>query len=144
MFASDDHPAAQANIRSFAAVVAKDKEGWLDLFAADAVVEDPVGVSGLDPTGEGHRGREAIARFWDTVIAPGELSFDVRMRVPRGDECAVMTGLENRAGGVHLESEMIVIYRVDAEGKIVSLRAFWDYEAVQQKITELAAAAEAK
>jgi len=101
-------------------------------------------VSGLDPTGEGHRGREAIARFWDTVIAPGELRFDVRMRVPRGNECAVMTGLENCFGGIRLESEMIVIYRIDANGKIVSLRAFWDYEAVQQKITELAAATEAK
>ena len=33
--------------------VAKDKKNWLSLFADDAIVQDPIGVSPLDPEGEG-------------------------------------------------------------------------------------------
>ncbi len=50
--------------RSQAAVTAKDRKGWLGLFAADAVVQDPIGPSPFDPDGSGHRGPEAIAAFY--------------------------------------------------------------------------------
>ena len=126
---NDNHPAALANINSFAAVVAKDKQAWLELFADDAVVQDPVGVSGLDPTGLGHKGKEAIAGFWDMTIANSTIDFDVKFREPRGDECAVVAALTNRmADGNSLSTEMVVIYKVNEQGKIISLRAFWDYD----------------
>jgi len=32
---------------------------------------------------------------------------------------------------------MIVIYRVFSDDKIVSLRAFWDYEAMEQQLLSL-------
>ena len=41
---------------SMAAVVAHDREGWLALFADDAVVEDPIGPSAFDPEGPGTAG----------------------------------------------------------------------------------------
>ena len=47
--------------RSMAAIETKDRDGWLSLFAEDAVVEDPIGPSMLDPEGLGHRGKEAIS-----------------------------------------------------------------------------------
>ena len=47
--------------RSQAAVAAKDRSAWLALFADDAVVQDPIGPSPLDPGGGGHRGAAAIA-----------------------------------------------------------------------------------
>ena len=62
---STEHPARLAAKRSMEAVHKKDKQAWLDNFADDAVVEDPIGVSALDPTGKGQRGKEAIERFWD-------------------------------------------------------------------------------
>ena len=43
----DPHPARDASLRSMEAVEAADREGWLGLFAADAVVEDPIGESPL-------------------------------------------------------------------------------------------------
>ena len=58
---STEHPARLASQRSMDAVHKKDKQAWLDNFADDAVVEDPIGVSALDPTGKGQRGKEAIA-----------------------------------------------------------------------------------
>ncbi len=48
-----------------AAVAAGRKDEWLALFTPDAVVEDPVGPSRLDPAGQGHRGHDGIGRFWD-------------------------------------------------------------------------------
>ncbi len=135
---SEEHPAAAANRKSFAAVEAMDKSAWLSLFAEDAVVQDPVGVSVLDPTGEGHQGKAAIVKFWDNVIASGTPRFVVHQRIPRGSECAVLASLTNRMpDGTELETEMIVIYKVNDEGKIVSLRAFWDYDSLEKKIQDL-------
>ena len=50
-------PAELAFARHVAAVEAKDRAAFLANFADDAVVEDPVGPSPLEPTGRGHRGR---------------------------------------------------------------------------------------
>jgi len=36
------------------------KENWLALFDDNAIIEDPVGESPLDPSGEGHKGKKAI------------------------------------------------------------------------------------
>ncbi|WP_432420934.1 hypothetical protein [Nocardia cyriacigeorgica] len=51
-----DHPARAAGLASQAAVRARDKNAWLELFAEDGIVEDPIGPSGFDPEGRGHRG----------------------------------------------------------------------------------------
>ncbi len=40
------------------------------VFADDAIVEDPIGPSVFASEGVGHRGRGAIAAFWDKAIAP--------------------------------------------------------------------------
>ena len=82
------HPAQLASAMSRRNVMGKNRAAWIDLFADDAVVQDPVGVSPLDPSGGGHRGKEAIGRFWDMVIAPGNVEMIVRESYPAGDECA--------------------------------------------------------
>ena len=43
--------------QSMALTEAKDRDGWLALFADDAVVEDPVGPSMFDPDGKGSAAR---------------------------------------------------------------------------------------
>ena len=40
-----EHPAHVAGRRSREAVIARDKDAWLDVFADDAIVEDPIGPS---------------------------------------------------------------------------------------------------
>ena len=74
--------------RSMDCVHAKKREDWIANFAEDAHVEDPIGKSMLDPTGAGHRGRAAIAAFWDRVIAPNRVMFEIRHSYACGDECA--------------------------------------------------------
>jgi len=122
-----NHPAQRASFESIKMVSAKNKEGWLALFADDAVVQDPVGKSPLDPVGEGHKGKAAIGAFWDMIIAGGDFKYRMDQSFPCGDECAnVWVGINNRPDGTVFEVPMVTIYKVNAQGKLVSLRAFWD------------------
>ena len=114
--------------------VAKDKQNWLDLFAEDAIVQDPIGKSPLDPVGDGHKGKEAIEKFYDAVIANGNIEFNILESIPCADECANFAQIINIVGDVKIETKMIVIYRVNSDDKIVSLRAFWDYEKMEDQL----------
>src|ERR1700759_2855192 len=81
-----ESPAHVAGKRSRDAVGARDKEAWLAVFADDAIVEDPVGPSHFDPEGKGHRGKDAIARFYDMAIAPSDLTLNVEKTYKCGNE----------------------------------------------------------
>ena len=126
---SNDHPARLASRRSMEAVHKKDKQAWLDNFADDAVVEDPIGVSALDPTGKGQRGKDAIAKFWDAQIGPNKVMFNIRESFAAGDEVAnVGTITVVMAGGLTTLVDGVFVYRVDATGKLASLRAYWEID----------------
>ncbi len=114
-----------------AAVEGGDRDAWLALFAEDAVVEDPIGASPLDPSGAGRRGKAAIAAFWDEIISTGHIHFDLRESYACGDECAnvgrITTTLPD---GNRSVVEGVYTYRVDAEGRLVALRAYWEFDAM--------------
>ena len=118
---------------SMAAVEAGDRAAWLELFADDAVVEDPIGPSAFDPEGSGHRGIEAIAAFYDNVIAANEsITFTINQSFLCGDEAANVGVIRIAfAGGSAVEVDGVYIYRRSPEGKIASLRAFWEPDAVR-------------
>ena len=103
------------------------------LFADDAVVEDPVGPSMFDAEGKGHRGKEAITAFYDNVISQSEsLKFTIRQSIDCGDEVANIGEIRitlpgNQVGIVPIAN----IYKVNADGKLASLRSFWE----QDKLT---------
>src|SRR3974390_2860271 len=82
--------------QSMARIEAKDRQGWLDLFAPDGVVEDPVGPSMFDPEGAGHRGKEAIAPFYDNVIA---MSDSIRFHMRDSYDCGVEVA---NVGEIHI------------------------------------------
>jgi steroid Delta-isomerase len=117
--------------RSQAAVRAKDRAGWLSLFAPDAVVQDPVGPSPFDATGAGHRGAAAIAAFYDTVIAPNELiTFEIEHSYLCGDEVADVGVIRTvLPGGTHAAIvHGVYTYRRNGTGQIAALRAFWEFD----------------
>lgn len=111
------------------AVETGDKDSWLALFADDAVIEDPIGVSALDPEGRGHRGLDAIAAFWDANIGPNTLRFDIHASHAAGDEVAnagtITTTLPDGSQAV---VEGVFTYRVDSDGRLVGLRAYWNFD----------------
>jgi ketosteroid isomerase-like protein len=133
-----EHPARLASQRSIAAVQAKDRAAWLALFAEDAVVQDPVGTSFLDETGDGHRGHAAIGAFFDSNIAPVEqIRFDLKDSFAAGDEVAnVATIHMTLPGGATSRCEGVFVYRVRDDGKLVSLRAFWEVDRMMATLTQ--------
>ncbi|MGO8871876.1 MAG: nuclear transport factor 2 family protein [Acidimicrobiales bacterium] len=116
-----------------AAVEARDREAWLALFADDAVVEDPIGPSMFDPEGRGHQGREAIAAFYDQVIAANEsIRFTIRQSILCGDEAANAGVIRiTFDGGSAVEVDGVYIYRRSVDDRIASLRAFWEPDAIR-------------
>jgi ketosteroid isomerase-like protein len=121
-------PVHLAGKRSREAAIAHDKQAWLDNFADDAVVEDPIGPSHFDPEGKGHRGKEAIAAFYDKAIAPSDLQFDFVETYQCGNEEANVGHIVIKAAGFEVIAEGVFTYRVDDEGKIVALRAYWELD----------------
>lgn len=125
-----EHPARRAGLLSQKYVSEKNRDAWLDLFAEDAFIQDPVGRSPLDPDGKGHQGKAAITKFYDDVIAKGNVSFDYPKSYAAGDECAFIGVVYADFPGAPPSegSEGVFIYRVNDEGKLLSLRAFWEFE----------------
>jgi steroid Delta-isomerase len=108
--------------------MARDKAAWLALFAEDAVVEDPIGPSHFDPDGKGHRGKEAIAKFFDMAIAPSQLEFHFTQTFQCGDEEANVGHIVIVAGGYRVVAEGVFTYRVNDNGEIAALRAYWELD----------------
>jgi steroid Delta-isomerase len=120
--------------RSQAAVAAKDRSAWLALFADDAVVQDPIGPSPLDPGGGGHRGAAAIAAFYDTVIATAEqITFEIESSYLCGDEVADVGVIRTMLPGGRQVAVVrgVYTYRSNGDGKLAALRAFWEFDALE-------------
>ena len=80
------------------------------------------------PTGKGHRGKAAIAAFWDNVISKGQVSFDYPKSYAAGDECAFTGAVINTfPGGKEFRAHGVFVYRVNEVGKLLSLRAYWEF-----------------
>jgi steroid Delta-isomerase len=104
------------------------------LFAPDAVVADPLGSSPLDPAGLGHRGHDAIAAFYDTVIGPNEqITFEIERSYLCGDEVADVGVIRTTLpGGSHVVVVRgVYTYRSDGAGRIAALRAYWEFGAAE-------------
>ena len=124
-----EHPAHLAGCRSREAALAKDKDAWLALFADDAIVEDPIGPSFFDPAGKGHRGRDEISKFYDKTIGAAEaMEFDFRDSFRCGNEEANVGAIITTYRGYRVRADGVFTYRVNDEGKIVALRAYWETE----------------
>jgi steroid delta-isomerase len=132
-----DHPARRAAQMSNATVARGVKEDWLALFAPDALIEDPVGPSFLDPEGNGHRGREAISAFWDSYVGMiDRFHFHVTESFANGPCCANVTAISTTLkDGSTMRIDCVLIYTVDEAGLITSLRAHWEPERALATIT---------
>ncbi|TDE24024.1 nuclear transport factor 2 family protein [Actinomadura sp. 6K520] len=133
-----DHPARRAARASMTAVIGGRKDEWLRLFALDALVEDPVGPSFLDPSGNGHRGHDAIGAFWDTFVSTiAGFRFTIADSFANGDCCAnVATITTTMADGSTMTIDCVLIYTVDEAGLITSLRAHWEPDRAMATITK--------
>lgn len=115
-----------------ARVGARNKPAWLDLFAADAVVEDPVGTrphhAGARP--RGRDGEDELGRFYEVFIAPNEIHFDVKHNLVAppwvARDVRIHTKLPN---GYRVEVPAHILYEVCLEESIPKIRhlaAYWE------------------
>jgi steroid Delta-isomerase len=115
-----DHPARSAARRSMTAVAEGRKDDWLALLAPDAVVEDPVGPSMLDPEGKGHHGHDGIGAFWDKNFgAVSRFHFQVKDSFANGPSCANVVAITMWLGGdgTTMTVEGVMIYSVNDDGQ---------------------------
>jgi steroid delta-isomerase len=132
------HPARDAGFASYDAVCRKDKAGWLALFAEDGWIGDPVGKSVFDPDGVGHHGADARSKFWDLTIANvDQFVFEIHDSFAAGNECANVGVIHTTMHGYRVSTEGVFKYRVDDDGKLVSLRAFWEWDRTMATATKL-------
>ena len=127
--------AVDAAREAMAAVSAGDRQAWLDLYADDAVLEDPVGGSPLDPEGKGLRGRAALEGFWDLIIGPNDFSFEITRSHSGGSEAAMVATVRGHyANGAEVTYDGVFVYEVGNDRKIQSVRAFWDINSVMSAL----------
>ena len=123
---SKEHPAMIAARGSWSAVQRKAREEWLALMADDVCIEDPIGVSPLDPVGKGHCGKEAVRAFWERSIAPNQIRIEVAHSWCAGLESAhLMTLTTTFPNGGSAVVTGIFTYRVNEAGKLAALRGYW-------------------
>lgn len=128
---SADRGPAEVARAAMAAVREGQRETWLGLFAEDTRVEDPVGhLPALV-------GREALGQFWDQGIAPlRSVEFEIGRQWEAGAEAMLLATVSVVAGnGTEVSYDGTFNYAVDADGRIASLRAFWDLPAVAAAFT---------
>ncbi len=99
---------------------AGDREGWLDLFAPDATLEDPVGT-------DVRRGRDAIGEFWDQSHEIVEHITLKMVQGPgvRGNEAAFAMEAHAQVGDSTFVAPTIDVMTFDDDGRITTMRAFW-------------------
>jgi steroid delta-isomerase len=101
---------------------AGDRDGYLSLFTDDATVEDPVGADVV-------RGADGIGAFWDGVRAMSpviELQLTGAPRLAAGEAAFPMRAVTT-VGDDKLAVEIIDVMTFADDGRISSLRAFWDF-----------------
>ena len=120
MDAGSGFRAADTLERYLALHAAAETASVLTLFAADARLEDPVGSPPI-------LGRDAIADFYRTTHARnGRLVFERIGRVVGGpDEIAAHVRARFETNAPATAMDVIYTLRIDAAGRIVSLRAFF-------------------
>lgn len=137
-----EHPARRAALLSREYVHTKDRQGWLGLYAQDAIIQDPIGISPIDPEGKGHRGPAAREAFWDNFIAPANINIDILDSYAAGNEVAnhvIITVTIPAGPGKELQQKVhgVITYHVDDAGKLLSLRAYWEIDDPRNAMLEV-------
>lgn len=98
----------------------RERELWVALFSPDMIFEDPVGTPPKV-------GLEAVHNSWDRSFTPGRRwTLHPQTIVSVGDEAAVLMLNKGDLQGRHVEITSIETFTVDADGRIVHIRSFFE------------------
>lgn len=117
-----DASTLRTNIETYMArFTAEDREGWLDLFAEGAWIEDPVGTPR-------RTGREEIGAFWDESHAvPDQIELrPLGIITVIGNEGVFTMQARAKVGGAVYGVDIVDHMVFDDAGRIAEMRAFFD------------------
>jgi steroid Delta-isomerase len=126
-------PVVAASQASWRCVQSGDREGWLALMSDDIVIEDPIGEAVTNPDGNGVRGKEAVAAFYDANIGPNQLTVTREASFPSSspNEIAYILVLHTVfPNGFTATVRGVFTYTVDDGGLITNLRGYWNMDAM--------------
>lgn len=106
----------------FASIAARDRQRWLDLFADDAVLHEPVGAVPL-------QGKPCFDDAWKIFSAPFEqLSIEAAEIFTAGSGAAVKWIAEatGRGSAQRITFCGISVFEMDDAGKIQAVMSYWD------------------
>jgi len=136
----NEHPARKAARLSRKYFAQRKKREWLDLWAENGVIRDPLGKSFMDPNGEGFSTPEAREKWWDDHY---DLQFYYSMLASfvAGDSVAnyesliVVGELDGVLGSFKCEG--IWTYKVDEQGKLLEMYGYWEEDWMKETHTKL-------
>jgi steroid delta-isomerase len=102
------------------AVTATDVDGILSIYAPTARIQIPVG-------GPVHDGMEAVTRFYRDNELAESLEVTGPICVAGLEAAAPMRAVVNQ-NGQRLEIDVVDVCEIDAEGRVLSMRAFFDLD----------------
>jgi steroid delta-isomerase len=113
----------------FAATRAMDAQAWVSTFAADAISNDPVGA----PPTSGH---DALRQFFDGIVGAFEKVglFEDQVFVSGNEAAVKWTGRGTGKNGREITFEGIDVFEVNDEGKIQTIRAYWNPAAMMAEL----------
>ncbi len=108
----------------FDSIASLNVQRYVNNFAANGVLEDPVGTPPV-------QGTQAIAGYFGAIIAPfSHIKAKVQEVIPCGQEAAVNWKLNlTRADGKKIQIDGMGVFKFDQTGKLQSVREFWDLAA---------------
>jgi len=108
----------------FASIGSMDVQRFVNNFAPNGVLEDPVGTPPV-------QGTQTIAAFFASIIAPfSHIKAKVQEVIPCGQEAAVNWKLNlTTTTGKKITIDGLGVFKFDQSGKLISVREFWDLNA---------------
>jgi hypothetical protein len=105
--------------QSLQAAGARDRDGWVGLFADGGRVEAPVGS-------RPHRGARQIGRFYDTFIGPRQITYRRDVDIVAGATVIRDLELEVAMGAVTMRIPAYLRYALTPDLRITELQAYWE------------------
>ena len=115
----------------FANMAAMNTQGWLDNFAPDAIINDPVG----DPPKKAHEDSQKFFELLSMIFAKLELSQDHVFIA--GNGAAVKWTMRGYAkNGKQGIAEGISIFELNESGKLQQVSSYWDEAKMMQQLKD--------
>lgn len=113
----------------YASLAAMDREGWLEVLAADAVIYDPVGKPPLKVKEDSPKFFDLLSRFYKQFEIVQDCVFIVDRKAAVKWTMQVVATNERTA-----KAEGISVFEFNEQGKIALIESYWDEASIKAQL----------